>query len=45
MQQFGAKVAVVATVGAMVCVNAVTMYVFLFRPFTWGDGTVARFMY
>ena len=28
-----------------VCVNLVTLYVFLCRPFTWSDGSVARFMW
>lgn len=28
-----------------VYVNFVTVYVFLYRPFTWGDGSVARFMW
>ncbi|CAK4976790.1 unnamed protein product, partial [Aphanomyces euteiches] len=25
-------------------VNAATIYVYLYRPFTWSDGTQARFM-
>lgn len=29
----------------MLVVNAVTIYVFLYRPFTWVDGTTARFMW
>ena len=32
-------------VTGMVAVNIVTIYVFLNKPFVWGDGTVARFMY
>ncbi len=26
-------------------VNVILLYVFLFRPYTWGDGTTARFMW
>ncbi len=26
-------------------VNAATLFVFLYRPFVWGDGSVARFMW
>jgi alpha-1,2-glucosyltransferase len=26
-------------------VNALSLYLFLFRPFTWPDGSVARFMW
>lgn len=26
-------------------VDVITVYVFLYRPFTWGDGSLARFMY
>mmetsp|Transcript_5987 Transcript_5987/g.15927 ORF Transcript_5987/g.15927 Transcript_5987/m.15927 type:complete len:593 (+) Transcript_5987:1098-2876(+) len=26
-------------------INAVTLYLFLWRPFTWADGSVARFMW
>ena len=33
------------TVLGLLAVNAVTIYVFLYRPFTWGDGTEARFMW
>lgn len=34
-------------VGTATCagVNAVTIYVFLARPFTWHDGSLARFMW
>jgi hypothetical protein len=28
-----------------VVVNAATVYVFAFRPFTWADGSIARFMW
>ena len=28
-----------------IAVNAVTLYVYIYRPFVWGDGTKARFMY
>jgi hypothetical protein len=45
LEQLGAKLAVATTIFAMVGVNIVTVYVFLFRPFSWGDGTIARFMY
>lgn len=30
---------------SMLVVNAITIYIFLYRPFTWGDGTTARFMW
>ncbi len=26
-------------------VNVAVLYVFLFRPFTWHDGSTARFMF
>jgi hypothetical protein len=45
MEKSGAKLAVLATVGAMVIVDVIIMHVFLFRPFIWGDGTIARFMF
>jgi alpha-1,2-glucosyltransferase len=28
-----------------VAINAATLYVFLRRPFTWNDGSDARFMW
>jgi alpha-1,2-glucosyltransferase len=28
-----------------VFIDALTVYVFLYRPFLWGDGSVARFMW
>eukprot|EP00884_Botryococcus_braunii_P015445 jgi/Botrbrau1/2584/Bobra.145_1s0012.1 len=34
-----------ATAAMYGTVNAITIYVFLFRPFTWPDGSVARFMW
>jgi alpha-1,2-glucosyltransferase len=34
-----------ATGAAYAAVDAATVYVFLFRPFTWPDGSVARFMW
>lgn len=34
-----------AGVVACVAVNAVTVYVFLARPFAWHDGSLARFMW
>ncbi|OQS02545.1 alpha-1,2-glucosyltransferase [Thraustotheca clavata] len=33
------------TSATCLAVNAVTIYVYLFRPFTWVDGTIARFMW
>lgn len=30
---------------AYAAVDAATIYMFLFRPFTWPDGSVARFMW
>jgi len=35
----------VMTIAVMVVVNAITIYIFLYRPFTWVDGTTARFMW
>jgi hypothetical protein len=32
-------------VAASCCVNMVTLWVFAKRPYTWGDGSVARFMW
>ena len=26
-------------------INFITIYVFLFKPFAWNDGNIARFMY
>jgi alpha-1,2-glucosyltransferase len=37
--------ALVAAVAGYAAVNAATLYVFLARPFTWPDGSVARFMW
>jgi alpha-1,2-glucosyltransferase len=37
--------AVYLTVAAFAAVNVVAMYVFIYRPFVWPDGSVARFMY
>lgn len=34
-----------AGVVACAAVNAVTVYVFLARPFAWHDGSLARFMW
>lgn len=34
-----------ATLATMALVNALTIYVFLYRSFTWPDGSVARFMW
>ena len=34
-----------ACVALFAAVNAATIYVFLFRPFPWGDGTIARFIW
>ena len=33
------------TLVGYLALNAVTVYVFLHRSFTWGDGTVGRFMW
>ena len=33
------------TLVGYLALNAVTVYVFLYRSFTWGDGTVGRFMW
>ena len=33
------------TAGACTAVNAATITLFLFRPFQWPDGSVARFMW
>lgn len=34
-----------ATLVLYVIGNMVAIYVFLFRPFTWPDGSIARFMF
>jgi alpha-1,2-glucosyltransferase len=34
-----------AVAAAYCAVNAATLAVFALRPYTWGDGTVARFMW
>ncbi|KDO23196.1 hypothetical protein SPRG_10004 [Saprolegnia parasitica CBS 223.65] len=36
---------VLLTSAVFLAINAATIYVFLFRPFTWVDGSVARFMW
>ena len=41
----GTTVGLWAVLVACYLVNAATLFVFLYRPFTWHDGTVARFMY
>ena len=30
---------------AYLAVNLATLYVFLYRPFAWADGSTARFMW
>jgi hypothetical protein len=35
----------VLTGAVYAAVNAATIYMFLFRPYTWSDGRVARFMW
>lgn len=35
----------VAQIVGFIIVNIITFYVFLYRPYTWVDGSVARFMY
>ncbi|KAL4440524.1 hypothetical protein ABPG75_003525 [Micractinium tetrahymenae] len=37
--------ALAATVALFAAVNAATIYLFLARPFTWPDGSTARFMW
>jgi alpha-1,2-glucosyltransferase len=37
--------AIVLSIVLCLLVDTVTIYVFLYRPFTWHDGTVARFMF
>lgn len=39
------KLAVATTVLSLAAVNLITIFVFLYKPFTWVDGTMARFMY
>jgi len=34
-----------ATLALYVIGNVAAIYVFLFRPFTWPDGSIARFMF
>lgn len=33
------------TLVASVAINALTIHIFLSRPFTWNDGSTARFMW
>jgi alpha-1,2-glucosyltransferase len=37
--------AALLTLGVVAAANAATIYVFLYRPFTWPDGSTARFMW
>ena len=39
------NLSLILTMIAFVAVNAATIYVFLWRPFVWGDGSIARFMW
>lgn len=39
------KLQSMVTAAAFVFVNAVTLYVFVAKPYTWGDGSIARFMW
>ncbi len=41
----GFTVLKVITLLGYIALNAATIHVFLFKTFTWGDGTVARFMW
>jgi alpha-1,2-glucosyltransferase len=34
-----------ATILGFIAVNVVTIYIFLYRPFVWNDGSTARFMW
>jgi alpha-1,2-glucosyltransferase len=34
-----------ANIALFAAVNAAAVYIFVFRPFQWPDGSVARFMY
>ncbi|EQC39896.1 hypothetical protein SDRG_02553 [Saprolegnia diclina VS20] len=36
---------VLLTSAVFLAINAVTMYVFIYRPFNWVDGSIARFMW
>jgi hypothetical protein len=45
LKSTGDKIVVGSVVAAMVLVNAVTIAMFISRPFQWGDGSIARFMY
>ena len=33
------------SIAICILVNVITIYIFRYRPFTWHDGSVARFMY
>ncbi|KAL4518927.1 hypothetical protein Ndes2437B_g04811 [Nannochloris sp. 'desiccata'] len=37
--------ALAVTAGLFVVCNALTLYIFAMRPFQWGDGSVARFLW
>lgn len=38
-------VALAVTAGGFAVCNALTLYIFVMRPFQWGDGSVARFLW
>lgn len=43
--QTGGRKRVILTIMGYLVVNAITMYIFLYKTFTWPDGSVARFMW
>lgn len=45
MYQTGSKGRIVLTIVGYLLVNTITMYVFLYKPFLWPDGSIARFMW
>jgi alpha-1,2-glucosyltransferase len=36
---------VLITLAGFVLINVLTIYIFLYRPFAWNDGSIARFMW
>lgn len=39
------RLAIAVTLGGMLVVNVAIIYVFLYKPFVWVDGTIGRFMF
>ncbi|DBA02851.1 TPA: hypothetical protein N0F65_006641 [Lagenidium giganteum] len=39
------RLVLLATIFGSMLTNAATLYVFMYKPFVWGDGSIARFMW